>query len=197
MNNLAELLVKNYPKKIALEDGTVITLRPLLKEDEPAFLAYFQSLPADERVRLKEEVTNPRVIEKWMENLDYDVTMPLIALHGDRIVGAASLEFNLRAWTRHQGEVHLSTDAAYRAKGLGTMLIQNLEEIAAQMGLEQLTAEIPVELDKAFYLFEKLGFEKVAVLKGFVRDKDGRESDIFLMLKPLAGAKISAGAQAA
>ncbi len=197
MNSLAEILVKNYPKKVDLEDGTVITLRPLLKEDEQAFLTYFQSLPPDERMRLKEEVTDPKVIEKWMENLDYDVMMPLIALHGDRIVGAASLQFNLSAWTRHQGEVHLSTDAAYRAKGLGTMLIQNLEEIAAQLGLEQLTAEIPVELDKAFYLFEKLGFEKVAVLKGFVRDKDGRESDIVLMLKRLAAAKTSSGLRAA
>ena len=190
MPNLAELVVKNYPKQVPWEDGSTITLRPLLKDDEPAFLAYFQSLAPEERVELKEEVTDPKVIENWMETLDYDIMLPLVALHEERIVGAASLRFSLSAWTRHQGQVNLSTDPQYRAKGLGTLLIQNLMDLATQLGLEQLTAEIPTELTKAFYLFEKLGFEKAAVLPGFVMDAAGRESDIVLMIKSLAPAEI-------
>lgn len=185
MNNLADILVQTYPQKVNLEDGTAITLRPLLKDDEQAFLAYFQSLAPEERVELKEEVTDPKVIENWMETLDYDLMLPLVALHGDRIVGAASLRFSLSAWTRHQGQLNLSTDPRYRAKGLGTLLLLSLEEVAAALGLEQLTAEVPQELTKAFYLFEKLGFETAAVLPGFVMDAAGRESDIVLMIKSL------------
>ena len=59
MSNLADILIKDFPKKINLEDGTPITLRPLLKDDGQAFLAYFQSLAPEERVELKEEVTDP------------------------------------------------------------------------------------------------------------------------------------------
>ena len=150
MNNLAGILIKNYPRQVQLDDGTTVTVRPLLKDDEQAFLAYFQSLAPEERVELKEEVTDPKVIENWMETLDYDVMLPLVAFHEKRIVGAASLRFSLSAWTRHQGQVNLSTDPQYRAKGLGTLLIQNLQEVAAQLGLEQLTAEVPLELTKAF-----------------------------------------------
>jgi L-amino acid N-acyltransferase YncA len=189
MNNLSEILVKNYPKQVKLDDGTAITLRPLLKDDEQALLAYFQSLAPEERVELKEEVTDPKVIENWMETLDYDIMLPLVAFHDDRIVGAATLRFNLSAWTRHQGQVNLSTDPRYRAKGLGTLLLQNLEDIADKLGLEQLTAEIPLELTKAFFLFEKLGFGKAAVLPGFVMDASGRESDIVLMIKSLVPAE--------
>ncbi len=192
MNNLATILVQTYPRKVKLEDGTAITLRPLLKDDEQAFLAYFQSLAPEERVDLKEEVTDPKVIENWMETLDYDVMLPLVALHENRIVGAASLRFSLSAWTRHQGQVNLSTDPRYRAKGLGTLLIQNLEEVAVKVGLEQLTAEVPPELTKAFYLFEKLRFQKAAVLPGFVMDAAGHESDIVLMIKTLAPAGMAA-----
>ena len=193
MNNLAEILVKNYPKQVKLEDGTTITVRPLLKDDEQAYLAYFQSLAPEERVELKEEVTDPKVIENWMETLDYDLMMPLVALHDDRIVGAATLRFNLSAWTRHQGQVNLSTDPRFRAKGLGTLLLHNLEDIADKLGLEQLTAEIPLELTKAFFLFEKLGFGKAAVLPGFVIDAAGRESDIVLMIKSLVPAESEFG----
>jgi L-amino acid N-acyltransferase YncA len=189
MNNLAEILIKNYPKQVKLEDGSAIILRPLLKDDEQALLAYFQSLAPEERVELKEEVTDPKVIENWMESLDFDLMLPLVALHEGRIVGAASLRFSLSAWTQHQGQVNLSTDPQYRAKGLGTLLIQNLQDIATQVGLEHLTAEIPLELTKAFSLFERLKFQKAAVLPGFVMDAAGRESDLVLMIKSLAPAE--------
>jgi len=100
MKNLAKILIKNYPKEITLDDGTAVTVRLLLKDDESALLAYFQSLAPEERVELKEDVTDPKVIEKWMENLDYDLMLPMVALHEGRIVGAASLRFSPSAWTR-------------------------------------------------------------------------------------------------
>jgi len=189
MKNLAKILIKNYPKEITLDDGTAVTVRLLLKDDESALLAYFQSLAPEERVELKEDVTDPKVIEKWMENLDYDLMLPMVALHEGRIVGAASLRFSLSAWTRHQGQVDLSTDPQYRAQGLGTLLIQNLQDIATQLGLEQLTAEIPLELTKAFSLFDRQKFQKAAVLPGFVMDVAGRESDLVLMIKSLGPAE--------
>ena len=77
MNNLADILIKNFPKEVKLEDGTAITLRPLLKDDEQNFLAYFRSLAPEERVVLREEVTDRKVIENWMETLDYDLVLPL------------------------------------------------------------------------------------------------------------------------
>ena len=36
MDTLSEILIKTYPKSISLDDGTPVTLRPLLKADEAA-----------------------------------------------------------------------------------------------------------------------------------------------------------------
>ena len=63
--------------------------------------------------------------------------------------------------------------------------MQNLIDIATSLGLEQINIEIPPMLDKAFYLFEKMGFKEIAHLKGFVRDLEGNESDLVLMIKYL------------
>jgi L-amino acid N-acyltransferase YncA len=185
MKSLPEIITQNYPKTLTLEDGTPVTLRPMLKSDEDALLKYFQSLPPEDLICLKEKVTEPEVIDKWVYNLDFDYVLPLLALHNGEIVGDATLHFSPIGWTKHQGEVRLTTDPQHRVKGLGTVLLQNLMDVAREMGLEQLTAEIPPVLNKAFYLFEKLGFEKVTVLKGFVLDNEGRESDLVLMVKPL------------
>jgi L-amino acid N-acyltransferase YncA len=185
MDTLSEILIQSYPQSISLDDGMTITLRPLLKTDEAALVEYFGSLPPEDRLCLKEDVTNPAVIENWIYDLDYDTILPLVALHDDRIVGDATLHFNPIGWTRHQAELRLTTSTQYRVRGLGTTLLQNLIDIATRLGLEQISIEIPPRLDKAFYLFEKMGFKEVANLKGFVKDLEGSESDLVLMVKYL------------
>ncbi len=188
MKNLSDIIITDYPKTVALEDGTPITLRPLLKQDEKALLEYFQVLPLEDRLCLKEDVTDPKVIENWIFELDYHNLFPLIALIDGQIVGDATLHFSSIGWTKHQGEIRLTTSTHYRVKGLGTLLVQNLIDLATSLGLEQLSIEIPPMLDKAFYLFEKLGFKEAAHLKDFVRDIEGNESDLVLMVKSLVAA---------
>jgi L-amino acid N-acyltransferase YncA len=185
MDTLLDILVRTYPKSVSLEDDTPVTLRPLLKLDEAALQEYFGSLPPEDRLCLKEDVTDPKVIENWIYELDYDTVLPLIALHNGNIVGDATLHFNPIGWTRHQAEVRLTTSTRFRVRGLGTILVQNLIDLASQMGLEQISIEIPPVLDKAFYLFEKMGFKEVAKLEGFVKDLEGTESDLVLMVKYL------------
>ncbi len=186
MEKLSEIIINNYPKTATLEDGTPITLRPLVKEDGQALLEYFQALPPEDRLCLKEDVTDPKVIENWIYELDYDNVFPLIAAHNGGIVGDATLHFSPIGWTKHQGELRLTTSTHYRVKGLGTLLVQELIDIGTSLGLEQLSIEIPPLLDKAFYLFEKMGFKEVAHLEGFVKDMEGKESDLVLMIKQLS-----------
>lgn len=192
MDTLSDILIKSYPQSISLDDGTPVTLRPLLKTDEAALVEYFRSLPPEDRLCLKDDVTDPEVIENWIYELNYDNLLPLIALHNGDIVGDATLHFSPIGWTRHLGEVRLTTSTQYRVRGLGTILIQNLIDIAIRLGLEQLSAEIPPVLDKAFYLFEKVGFKDVAHLAGFVKDLEGAESDLVLMVKDLNTKKARA-----
>jgi L-amino acid N-acyltransferase YncA len=185
MDTLSEILIQSFPKTISLDDGTPVTIRPLLKTDEAALIEYFGSLPPEDRLCLKEDVTDPKIIENWIYDIDYDGILSLIALNNGHIVGDATLHFNPIGWTRHQAELRLTTSTQFRVRGLGTTLLQNLIDIATGLGLEQISIEIPPRLDKAFYLFEKMGFKEVANLRGFVKDLAGIESDLVLMVKYL------------
>jgi L-amino acid N-acyltransferase YncA len=73
-----------------------------------------------------------------------------------------------------------------KKKGLATILIENLMQIAVDVGLEQLTAEIAPALDEAYFLFEKLGFQESAVLKDFIKDLEGNYQDLVLMVKNIS-----------
>ena len=176
------MILHEYPKKTALRDGTQLTLRPLRKDDQQDLHEYFLRMPPEDRMGLKDDVSDPGVIEKWIYDLDYDVVLPVLALDDGRIVANATLHFNQIGWTKHQGEIRITSDPEYRQKGLATRLIQELIEIAAYFGLEQLTAEIVPALADARAIFGKLGFNEVGALKGFVKDATGKDADLILMV---------------
>ena len=180
------MILYQYPKSTELKDGGQLTIRPLRKEDEKALHKYFLRLPPEDRMCLRDDVTDPKVIESWILDLDYDHVLPLVALDGDQIVANATLQFNPIGWTKHQGEIRITCDPEYRTKGLATILIENLTLIAADFGLEQLTVEMAPALDEAYFLFEKLGFKEAAVLKGFIKDFQGRHQDLVLMGKNIS-----------
>jgi len=185
MDTLVEILVNKYPKKVVLEDKSEVVFRPLRKDDEGPLLEFFGSLPLKDRACLKEDVSDPKVIENWINNLDYDNVFPLVAADNGKIVGDATLHFDPIGWTRHHGEIRLTTDIRYREKGLGTRLAQDIIDIAKQLGLELLSIEMAPELQEAFSLFGKLGFTQAAVLKGFIADFEGKETDLVLMVRRL------------
>jgi len=180
------MILYQYPKSTELKDGGQLTIRPLRKEDEKTLHKYFLRLPTKDRMCLRDDVTDPKVIESWILDLDYDHVLPLVALDGDQIVANGTLQFNPIGWTKHQGEIRITCDPEYREKGLATILIENLMLIAADFGLEQLTAEMAPTLDEAYFLFEKLGFKEAAVLKGFIKDFQGKHQDLVLMVKNIS-----------
>jgi L-amino acid N-acyltransferase YncA len=174
-----------YPKHVRLKDGTELSMRPLRKEDEKTLHNYFLRLPSNEVARLKHNVTDPDIISKWIYDLNYDVVFPLVAIHNDSIVANGTLKFNMIGWRKHQGEIRATVDPEYRKKGLSTILIDHMIEIAKNMGIEQLTAELAPTLDEAYFLFEKLGFKEAAVLKNFIKDQDGKYDDLVIMVMNL------------
>lgn len=179
------MILYQYPKSEFLKDGGRITIRPLRKEDEKILHEYFLRLPPEDRMCLRDDVTDPKVIESWIYDLDYDFILPLVTLNGNHIVANGTLQFDPIGWTKHQGEIRITCDPNYRKKGLATILIENLMQIAVDVGLEQLTAEIAPALDEAYFLFEKLGFQESAVLKDYIKDLEGNYQDLVLMVKTI------------
>ena len=176
------MILYEYPKRTTLRDGTQLTLRPLRKEDQKALHEYFLRMPPEDRMGLKDDVTDPEIIENWIYDLNYDVVLPVLALDDGRIVANATIHFNQIGWTKHQGEIRITSDPDYRQKGLAARLIQELIEIAAYFGLEQLTAEIAPTSVEARTIFRKLGFNEIASLQGFVKDFEENQADLTIMV---------------
>ncbi|UCG12818.1 MAG: GNAT family N-acetyltransferase [Deltaproteobacteria bacterium] len=175
-------MVRTSQKECRLKDGSTVLLRPLVAEDREGLITFFQSLPEKQRLFLRHDVTDVRIIESWTKNIDYDKAFPLLAFVGERVVANISLHRIPHGWKRHIGNIRVVVAPEYHDKGLGTLLINEMVELGSEFGLEKLVVELPLEMPAAIAVFRKAGFSSKAVIEGLVKDLRGRNTDVVIMV---------------
>jgi len=175
------IVLKGFPKQIALRDRTVVTLRPMVGEDKEELLAFFRRLPAEDRQFLKDDVTRAEIIEAWTRGLDYGRVLPILAEFEARIVGNATLHRQAYGWMQHVGEIRVVTDVYFRRRGLASAMAREIFYLALQFGLDKMVAEMAADQIAAIKVFEKLGFQQEACLANHVVDLHGRKRDLVVM----------------
>ena len=135
-------MLQGYPKQVALKNGQQVALRPMVREDEKALLQFFQELPLEDRQFLKDDVTDPKVIEAWSKNLDYERIVPILAIFENRVIGDATLHRDKFGWSKHVAEIRIVTDPKLRRKGLGLHLAGEIFSLAQKLNIRKVTAQM-------------------------------------------------------
>lgn len=175
-------MLRGYPRELTLDDGTVVSVRPLTPTDEGALVRFFQQLPTAECHYLKEDVRSPAVIKRWLSEIDYARVLPLVAERGSQIVADATLHRRGYGARSLLGEIRVVVASPYRRKGLGLGLAAELIEMAEAAGLRRLFVEIVSGVEQAAAeVAEQLGFERVAVIPDHLVGPDGRPHDLIIL----------------
>jgi RimJ/RimL family protein N-acetyltransferase len=170
-----------YPKTFHLKDGTVVELRLMTKDDLDALLTFFRGLPEEDRMFLKEDVTEPSVVQTWIRRLDYDSVIPILAFIGDDLVGDATLHMQSHGWMRHVGEIRIVVSRVHQRKGIGTLLARELFYNAVRRGLSKIEALAVEDQMGAIKSLQKLGFKQEGLLKDYVLDMKGRKHNLIVL----------------
>ncbi len=178
-------MAREYPKEVKLRTGSIVTLRPFERKDKDALLAFFRRLPEADRLFLKDDVTDPAVVERWAAELNYDKVYPLLAFCGEDVVADATLHKALGGWMKHVGTIRMVVARDFQRSGLGSVLANELFLHALRAGLEKIVAEMMETQTGARKVFEKLGFKLEATLRGHVRDQIGVRHDLLVLTKDL------------
>jgi len=178
-------MAPEYPKEVKVRDGSTIVLKPFEKKDKDALFLFFQKLPEEDRLFLKDNVTDPAVVERWAVELNYDKVFPLLAWRGNEVVADATLHKNTGGWMKHVGTIRAVIARDFQRLGLGSILANELFLHALKCGLEKIVAEMMETQQGAKKVFEKLGFRQEAVFHGHVRDQIGVRHDLLILTKDL------------
>jgi len=173
--------LREFPKQIALRDGTPVVLRPLVAADERALLDFFRRLSPEDRQFLRDDVTRADLVRAWCREPDFDRVLPILAEQDGQIVGDATLHRHPVGWMRHLGEIRVTTDPFVRRRGLASALAREIFYLALQAGLDKMVAEVAADQLPAAKVFEKLGFRREARLAGQIVDVQGRRHDLLVL----------------
>ena len=175
--------INTYKKETELKDGTKILLRPMVAEDQDVLYEFFQSVSKDVARYLREDVGSRLVVEKWAQNIDYEKTLPILALKGDTIIADATINRRRFGWKHHLGTVRVFVHKDYRDVGLGHLMIEELVDISYKLGVEKLIAEIPDINIAAINAFTASGFYRAAMIPNMAKDRENMPVDIVVMMK--------------
>ena len=94
---------REYPRNIRLKDGGQVALRLMTPADAASIASFARSLPEDDLLFLRMDITDPEAVAHWMRNLEAGLTTTVIAEAGGTIAGYAALVQNRVGWQRHPG----------------------------------------------------------------------------------------------
>jgi len=178
---MAGLTISGYPRSLVLKTGEQIELRLMNKADKDALIAFFKELPAKDKLFLKEDVTREDVIQRWIDEMDFSVVLPVLAWYDGRVVGDATLHMEKFGWSRHVGEIRVVVAADFQRKGLGKAMVKNLVAHAIDFALDKIIAKVMENQHSARKAFERLGFKTEAILKGHVKDIEGNRQNLVIL----------------
>jgi len=175
----AQLARYRYVK--TLPSGERLLLRPLSKADKQGLVDLFARALPEDLEYFRDDAANAAVVESWVDNLDLRRVYPLIAVVDERIVGDATLHFRER-YHRHLAWVRIFLDRAYRRRGIGTLMLSSLVDIARRAGLQQLYTEVVSTQGAVIKAFQDVGFQPAVTLSDYFITSSGETLDMVIMV---------------
>jgi acetyltransferase len=173
-DHLPRPAVRPYPSQYVsswtMKNGTVVTMRPIRPEDEPAMVKFHETL-SDRSVYLRyfhslslsSRVSHDRLVRICF--VDYDREVAIVADHLDaktgrrRILGVGRL---VKSHTKNEGEVAVLVSDECQHQGLGTELFRRVIQVARDEKLARIDAEMLPDNLSMKKIAKKLGFRSQA-----------------------------------
>jgi acetyltransferase len=170
-SDLPRLAIRPYPtryeKRLALDDGAEIHIRPIRPEDEPLLVKFHHTL--SERsvymryfhwLKLEQRTEHERLTRMCF--IDYDRQMAFVAEHHDPSTGARQIVAVgrlVKSHTAEEAELAIIVSDSFQKRGIGTVVVGQLVDFARDEKLQRLTATVLFENRPMQKVFQKLGFQ--------------------------------------
>ena len=139
---------RSYPRHVKTDAGD-IDLRKMSRADEPAVLAFAQKLPTHDLLFLPRNISQPKVLSAWINEIERGAITSLLAVKDGKVVGCGTLVRDPHSWSPHVGEIRMVVSQDVRGQGVGRALSQETFALALGAGLEKLSVQMTVDQQAA------------------------------------------------
>ena len=178
---------RTFPRDVRMDNGKTLELRLMSRSYRDEIVRFARALPKQDLLFLRMDITDPHNVEQWIDNVEADRSVTILAYDGAHLGGYATLHHNEVLWTRHVGEIRTNVGADFRGIRLGARLVEEMFAIAKEIGLKKITANMTSDQKAARATFERIGFRPEALLADHVMDNEGRTHDMLIMSYDIDG----------
>lgn len=181
LDQLPRLAIRPYPMQYlstwTMENGTLITIRPIRPEDEPLMIQFHKTLSEQSvyfryfhLIKLSQRTAHDRLTRICF--IDYDREMALVADYKQPDTGVHEILAVARLSKLHgtnEAEFALLVSDRYQCQGLGTELLKRLLQVGHDEQLEHIHAEILADNSAMQRVCKKLGFSLKLIEAGVMQ----------------------------
>jgi L-amino acid N-acyltransferase YncA len=175
------------PGEIVFPNGRHMALRLMTAPDRERILKFARSLPPDDLLFLRTDITEPAIVDEWIADIERGNSITVLAEAGAELAGYATVHLEQARWTRRVGEIRVQVAPMFRGNGLGRRLTMEIFQLGQSHGIKKMAAMMTPDQTGARAAFEKLGFQVEALLQDWVLDRGGRPRDLLIMSYDLEG----------
>src|ERR671935_1226826 len=89
-----------YPRTVIVKEDREVEIWPMTADDASALLGFYRSLPPEDLLYLREDVTKPESMTRWVETIESEQGWHLLAGYDGRIIADAELDHQFYGWGR-------------------------------------------------------------------------------------------------
>ena len=177
-------------KEVKLKDGRVAVLRSARAADAADCLEYLRVTATETPFLLREPEENDMTLEMEEAFLraraeDPHSLMLIAHIDGEYAGNCRLVSMGNQLRVRHRCGMGIALYQKFCNNGLGRILIENVVEVAKELGYEQMELEVVEGNDRAKHVYESLGFNTFGVRPHALKYKDGTYANEILMVKEL------------
>lgn len=148
--------------------GRQIVFRLVSENDIPQLTDYINALSkedtfisfSDEKFDLERE---KKIVSEWLDLMSKGNMAAIVSFHDQELVSNASVSRETRR-SKHVGSVALSVKNGFREEGIGSKMLDLLEDAGKQMNLRMLELTVFANNHRARHVYRKHGYQEVGTI---------------------------------
>lgn len=173
---------KYHPSTIQVKSGKSYELRSFIPEDAEALQDFFyqSALDSTNTLHYKEKnIPSSKLQERSKQALESQSDLFLGAFDNGKIIGQIFFRVTHpeHPWVKHIGEFGMTVLKDYWGQGIGSALLEQMENFAKSIGVTRIEAKVRSSNERGVALYKKAGYQiegnrkKAALINGAFEDE--------------------------
>lgn len=157
----------HYPIKTISKKKLSLILRPRREEDYHSLEEFFSSIPDEDMLIFREDVSSNEPMKSWFINENYKKDFQLTAFYRDELISKGTIHREGVYW-QNAGEVKLIVKPEYRGQGIGSIMFNALLNEIFNMKINKVIVRFSADNLSFIKILNNYGFKAETVLKSYI-----------------------------